>query len=105
MTRILLKERRVNLTKRITFTNSHGNGTVILITIGYDEHGKAKEVFCADFKAGSDMHGIVSDACILFSRLLQHGEDAAELSRGMCQPHSLLGQIASAVVADEDFNS
>jgi hypothetical protein len=66
------------------------------VTFGFDENGELREVFCADFKAGSDMHAVVTDACILLSRLLQHGDSSTELARTLCNPPSLIGSIARA---------
>jgi len=74
-----------------------GHTFKVLITIGFDAANNPIEVFCADFKAGTSLHSIVMDACILFSRLLQHGDEPDDLEHSMCQPHSLLGSIASAV--------
>lgn len=97
-----LDDRRPNVTCSVVWTSSHENAIKLLITVGFDKYtGKVQEVFCADFKAGSDLHAIVMDACILFSRLLQHGDTPAELAASMCSPPSMLGTIAAAVAAIE----
>jgi len=97
VTRTPLPSRRPNVTRTVTWTNTTEKETRLLITVGFDEHGDAREVFCADFKAGSDTHAVVMDACILFSRLLQHGDTPRSLADAMCSPPSLLGTIALAV--------
>jgi hypothetical protein len=99
MTRAKLPDRRSSETHRITFRSENGHEQKILITIGFNDNGAPKEVFCADFKAGTTLHSIVMDACILVSRCLQHGDDPAELSASMCQGPSLIGVII-ATVAD-----
>ena len=79
------------------FQYEGGKEKKILITVGFDDEGEPKEVFCADFKAGTTLHSIVMDACILLSRLLQHGDMPVELLDSMCQPPSLIGAIAAAI--------
>lgn len=79
---------------------------MILVTVGFDDHGP-REVFCADFKAGTAMHSIVMDACILLSRLLQHGDSPDDILAGMSgggderdHKRSLIGRIAELLVGD-----
>ena len=55
-----------------------------------------REVFCADFKAGTDMHTLIVDASILVSRLLQMGLQAKHLVASLCEPPSIVGSIARA---------
>lgn len=100
MTRHVLPERRANITAKV-HVEMDGNVKDILITIGFDNDGKPREVFCADFKAGTSIHAIVMDACILFSRLLQHDDTPSDLLSSMCQPHSLIGMIAATVAQYE----
>ncbi len=95
--RMKLGDRRANETRKLTFAFANGREQSLLITIGFDDDGVPKEVFCADFKAGSDLHPIVMDACILVSRILQHGDLAADLSASMCKGPSLIGAIVAAV--------
>jgi len=95
--RTKLNNRRANQTRRVTFTVEGGKEVHVLITVGFDEEGEPKEVFCASFKTGTTMNSIVMDACILFSRLLQHGDLPPDLLASMCQPPSLIGAIAAAV--------
>lgn len=71
------------------------------IMFGVDANHDVREVFCADFKAGSETHAQIMDACILLSRLLQHGDSPAELAAAMCQPPSLVGTIALGIAAEQ----
>lgn len=99
MPRTRLNDRRPSITRTLNFLQENGNVTKILITIGFDAQEKPREVFCADFKAGTTLHSIVMDACVMFSRLLQYGDTPAELLQSVCIPPSLIGQIAAAVAA------
>jgi len=69
--------------------------------LGSAAGGSIREVFCSDFKAGSDQQSVVMDACILLSRLLQHGDAPAEILASMCSPFSLIGSIANAITEEE----
>jgi hypothetical protein len=50
---------------------------------------------------GSQLDGLIDDACVLVSRLLQHGEAAATLLRSLGRdgdrPASVIGAIAGIV--------
>lgn len=95
-----LPDRRPSVTERVAVTLDGGKDTYVIVTVGFEdmEMKKPREVFCADFKAGTSLHAIVMDACILLSRLLQHGDTPQELASSLCQPHSLVGTIAAHVV-------
>lgn len=97
MPREKLPDRRFSETSKLNIISANGTAQSILITVGFDRHGTAKEVFCADFKAGSDLHAIVMDACILVSRLLQYGDSAAEIAASMCEGPSMIGAIVAAI--------
>lgn len=101
MSRIKLEPRRASVNKTIRFKSNGGHEFGIEITMGFDGIG-IKEVFCASFKAGSDNQAIVSDACILVSRLLQHGNTPADILKSMCSPPSLIGQICQAMCAEQE---
>jgi hypothetical protein len=113
-----LPNRRLNATRKITWTTYGGNERTILVTFGFREMLDASdptaligvsasvtyrvaEVFCADFKAGSDTLGIVTDTCILISRLFQLGESPKALLSTMCEPYSLIGTILHAACEEE----
>lgn len=101
MVRAVLPNRRSSVTTKIHVELDNGREVKLLVTIGFDQNGDPAEVFCANFKTGTALHAIVMDACILFSRLLQHGDRPSDLARSMCQPHSMVGAIASAVAEFE----
>jgi hypothetical protein len=85
----------------IVFKSFGGREFKLVITVGYDHEFRAREVFCADFKAGSDNQAIVMDACILLSRLLQHGNLPEELFASMSSPPSLIGSICKALCEEQ----
>lgn len=97
MTRTRLPDRRRSETFAVAVRLTNDTELKVLVTVGYDDTGRVKEVFCADFKAGSDQHGQVMDACVLMSRLLQYGDDPAQIYLSLGRPVSLIGQIAAAV--------
>lgn len=93
-----LHDRRHNETRKVVYTHlSDGKEKNILITVGFDDDGIPREVFCADWKAGTDLHALVMDTCVLVSRLLQYGDTAAGLSEAMCEGPSLIGAIIAEV--------
>jgi len=94
--RTRLADRRPSITGRVPFVMADGREISLTVTFGFDDTGSVREVFCADFKVGSDMHAAVVDSCILLSRLLQHGDPPEELARTLCDPPSLVGSIARA---------
>ncbi len=71
------------------------------MTVGIDPDGKIREVFTADFKAGSDHLAIITDTCILISQLLQRGIGIEEMAQSMCEPPSLIGAICQAIVGEQ----
>jgi hypothetical protein len=101
--RLKLHERRLCVNIPITFESVAGRQFKLVITVGYDDSYRLREVFCADFKAGSDNQAIIMDACILLSRLLQHGDTPQELVDSMCNPPSLIGTICKAICAEQDL--
>lgn len=67
----------------------------ILLTVGFRDGGnRPTEVFSSSFKAGSSLNAIISDACVLLSRLYQHGDNPHEVAFCLSEPPSLVGQIA-----------
>lgn len=51
-------------------------------------------IFCADFKAGTDYHGLVTDASVLASLALQGGNSLEEVCDKMVRdPPSLIGDV------------
>lgn len=115
MTRQRLPDRRINATRKVTWATYGGNEQTILVTFGFRlapnvaEYGvryEIAEVFCADFKAGSDTQAIVTDSCVLISRLLQSSNDTvADLRASMCEPPSLIGCILQAGCDEEAWQA
>ena len=114
MARNKLPEKRPALTRKLSIMMS-GKPAHILVTFGFkvelteisvgesvgtESKFRVAEVFCADFKAGSDLHAIVMDACILLSRLFQHGDSPKEIADTLGED-SLIKTIAVAA-AEED---
>ena len=60
------------------------DGRDYAVTIGFDPAtGAVREVFATDAKSGSAMDGILNDACVALSLLLQHGDEPATLAHSM----------------------
>ena len=89
--------RRHSINLKIPVVLDNQNQIEIIITVGFFPDGRPAEVFCADWKAGTSLHAIVQDACILLSRALQHGDTPAEFARRSASPPSLIGTIAIAI--------
>lgn len=98
MTRATLRDRRASLTIKIKHRLPDGKEMDgILMTVGFDEfHRKVKEIFCASFKAGTEMNVLCADACVLTSLLLQHGYSAKELTARLAEGPSLIGTLLQA---------
>jgi hypothetical protein len=94
--RTRLANRRHCVTDRVLFVTGTGHEIRLTVTFGFDEAGQLREAFCADFKSGSDLHATIMDACVLYSRLLQHGDSPDELAQTLCNPPSVIGAIARA---------
>lgn len=101
MTRVRLPNRRPNTTIRVPWVQVSGATRDVLVTIGW-EGRHIREVFTADFKAGSDHLAIVTDTCILISQLLQRGCALDEMIDSMCDPPSLIGTIIKTMVEEQN---
>ena len=97
MSRAKLPDRRPSMTQKVYVALDGGKQVKLLVTIGFNSLGRPMEVFTADFKAGTAMHTIVMDACVMMSRLLQHGDTPLELYKALARPESVLGAIAKAI--------
>lgn len=101
--RTKLATRRPNLTAKVL----HNNETY-LITYGFDAEDTVREVFCADPRVGSDIHALLTDACILISIHLQSGGEPEKLVNSLGEnraegeakgpPSSLIGAIARSIL-------
>ena len=93
MSRRRLPDRRPAETAVIEF-----DGMRFAVTIGFYPDGRPGEVFTHGAKVGSAMDGLLDDACVVVSRLLQHGVDPADLALGMGRlgddrPASVIGAV------------
>lgn len=101
--RTRLPDRRQSVTQRVVHRWASGTEQRMLVTFSFDENDRVREIFCADFKAGTDMHTLIIDASILVSRLLQSGLLAKHVVASLCDPPSIVGSIARAAAAlDEE---
>jgi hypothetical protein len=97
MARVQLPDRRPNVTERVRHEWATGQEQHLLVTFGFNRHGKVKEMFCADFKEGTDMHTLIGDACMVVSLLLQHGYSPADILTKMApHPRSVLHTLVDA---------
>lgn len=99
MTRTRLPNRR----QAENIVLEHG-GMRFEVTIGFYPDGRPGEVFTHGTKAGSTMDGLLDDACILVSRLLQHGVAASDLASSMgrlgnADAASVIGAVIDLVAA------
>lgn len=103
MTRDKLPPRRFCITRHVVHPGVEGKEFKVNVTFGLDRHGRVREVFCADFKAGSELFAAVMDACVMMSRLMQHGMSPRELLTSLGSPPSLYGSIIKAAIEIDDF--
>lgn len=109
--RTKLPNRRNCIISKVQHVNASGTTEEYLITVGFDHDEHIKEVFCAQnmyLKGGSDMHGVITDACILLSIYLQTGGEPEKLIRSMTEtrgldnssgaPTSVIGAIAKTIL-------
>jgi hypothetical protein len=85
MPREKLPDWRPSITESVTHICETGAEFKLVVTVGFDGDGRAREVFCDSFKAGSDLQGVLMDVSILLSRLLQYGDPITDIV------HSLSG--------------
>lgn len=66
--------------------HSHSGGPrAYEVSYGFRTDGTVREVFCWPQKSGADIDALVSDACIITSRLLQRGEKIRDLAGALGQ--------------------
>jgi hypothetical protein len=94
-----LTDRRASTNIAVDFVTAAGSTIKLQVTFGIDASGRVREVFCGNFKAGSDSHALIMDGCVLLSRLMQHNDSLDDLADTLCQPPSYLGTIAKAAAA------
>lgn len=101
-----LKNRRPAILSDVAYTSAGGHEQRFTVRFGFDESGSIKEVFCNSLKSGTDLNGLINDACIAISLLLQHGMGMAQLAEAFGEnraegqehgpPSSPLGAIVKA---------
>jgi hypothetical protein len=96
MSRTRLPARRIADTRELFFDNMQ-----FTVTVGVFPDGRPGEVFARCARAGSQLDGLIDDACVLVSRLLQHGEAPSillqSLGRDGARPASVIGAIVEIV--------
>ena len=103
LTRERLPNRRPNATIDLEF-----DGVPYAITIGFFPDGRPGEVFTRGAKVGSSLDGLLDDACIALSILLQFGVEPAQLahslgSLGGCRGRaSVIGALADLLASIPD---
>lgn len=111
--RMRLPDRRRAVRDIVECRDSQGNTHCYDVSFGLDAEGAIREVFCVPRRAktGSDLQGLMHDACIAISRALQHGDRIADLANSFGElraegetsgpPASPLGAIARVGVVLE----
>ena len=78
MTRQRLPNRRPNETFDLQF-----DGVPYAVTVGFFLDGRLGEVFTHGAKVGSSLDGLLDDACVVLSILLQFGVEPRQLAPSM----------------------
>jgi hypothetical protein len=109
MTRTKLPNKRYSVQQKTTI-NLDGVDFHVILTIGFRDCARTQpaEVFSSSFKVGTSMNAIISDACVLLSRLYQHGDSPRDIADSLSEPPTLVGKIALIVadmVSDNDQQS
>lgn len=97
MTRARLPNRRFATTSDL----EHG-GSRFTVTVGFYPDGRPGEVFTHGSRTGSTMDGLLADACVVVSLLLQHGVEPSDLAASMgrlgnAEPASVIGAVIDLV--------
>jgi hypothetical protein len=97
MTRARLPDRRFAATSNL----EHG-GSRFTVTVGFYPDGRPGEVFTHGMRTGSTLDGLLSDACVVVSLLLQHGVEPSDLAASMgrlgnAEPASVIGAVIDLV--------
>jgi hypothetical protein len=99
MTRVRLPDRRAAETVEL----EHG-GQRFTVTIGFYPDGRPGEVFTHGLRTGSNLDGLLADACVVVSCLMQHGAEPRDLAASMgrlgnTEPASVIGAVVDLVAA------
>ena len=110
--RTRLPNRRHSITVPISWRAGDGSDKNYFCTVGFFEDGTPGEIFANGDHEGSQIDGMLSDACILISLALQHKVDPKVLAHSMIRvpgigddplgtatyPASPIGAIVDALV-------
>lgn len=88
-----LPNRRMQVTQAVRWGDEE-----FLLGVGFNRAGQAREVFLHGHKVGSEMEGLMTDACILLSLLLQHGEDPKAIHHTLTRDHPDSDKTASSPI-------
>lgn len=106
MSRVSLPDRRPSVTVKVYHVWANDRTNNLQVTFGFDEVGHVREMFCADFKEGTDMHVLIGDACVVMSLLLQHGYSVREVRHKLAPtPHSILATLLDTALEVESERS
>ena len=99
MTRVRLPNRRAAETVKL----EHG-GQRFTVTIGFYPDRRPGEVFTHGLRTGSNFDGLLADACVVVSCLIQHGAEPRDLAASMgrlgnAEPASVIGAVLDVVAA------
>lgn len=97
MTRVRLPNRRAAETVEL----EHG-GQRFTVTIGFYPDGRPGEVFTHGLRSGSNLDGLLADACVVVSCLMQHGVEPKDIASSMGR-HGSAEEPASIIGAVIDF--
>ena len=105
MQRERLPQRRRSVTSALSY-----GGVSYAVTIGLYRDGRPGEVFVKGAKTGSEMDGLLDDAAVCLSLLLQAGAEPATLARSMGRlpdglPASPIGLLVDHVNATSRENA
>lgn len=78
-----LPDRRPAVRQRMKWMGSDGGDRFAEVSFGFDRRGMIREVFCLAHDDGTEVQGLVHDACISASLALQHGASIKGLAKSM----------------------
>ena len=87
-----LPNRRPSVTQTLEVASQVFNATV-----GFDEHGRPRELFLTAGKEGSLLNTMLADAAVVISVALQHGVPVAALAKSV-------GRLPAGPVAPPDLD-
>jgi hypothetical protein len=108
MSRDRLPNRRQGITEILTYRKDEEGEKQFSVTFNWAEGGQVREVFALVFKVGTDLQGMLHQACIITSVALQSGSTMADLARVLGEtdrtrrPASIMGLIVRAGVTIDE---